>query len=269
MRPGPAGRNLAPRRRSIRPHEISIATTISQQWYYHRNLANPWRRPYHRAVPASRPAHSPRARLLAVGKTLFARVGYEQASTSTIAREAGTSESQLARCFGGKAGLLEAVFNEGWKPLTEAILRLVADAPDSRTAIVGSLTAVLTAFRRDPELACIFLFEGRRVRGERHEVALSSGFREFSGIVGRLIRRGQQDGAISRDLDDAAVASALMGAAEEMIREWVLAKRAGEAPPFPERAIQGVFAALVAGLASPASSSRPAKTTRGSSARGR
>ena len=41
--------------------------------------------------------HTSRSRLLAAGKTLFARHGYEQASTAAIAREAGTSESQLVR----------------------------------------------------------------------------------------------------------------------------------------------------------------------------
>ena len=40
-----------------------------------------------------------RTRLLASGKTLFARLGYEQTSTAAIAREAFTSESQLVRHF--------------------------------------------------------------------------------------------------------------------------------------------------------------------------
>ena len=48
-----------------------------------------------------------RSRLLNAGKSLFARNGYEQTSTAAIAREAGSSESQLIRYFGGKAGLLE------------------------------------------------------------------------------------------------------------------------------------------------------------------
>ena len=51
-----------------------------------------------------------RARLLAAGKSLFARLGYEFTSTATIARDAGTSESQLIRYFGSKAGLLETIF---------------------------------------------------------------------------------------------------------------------------------------------------------------
>ena len=59
-----------------------------------------------------------RDRLLSAGKTLFGRLGYEQTSTAAIAREAGTSESQLVRYFGGKSGLLEAIFNQAWEGLT-------------------------------------------------------------------------------------------------------------------------------------------------------
>ena len=58
---------------------------------------------------------------MTAGKMLFSRNGYEQTSTSAIAREAGTSESQLVRYFGGKSGLLEAIFNETWSNLSEVI----------------------------------------------------------------------------------------------------------------------------------------------------
>src|SRR3982751_1957287 len=63
--------------------------------------------------------YTSRTRLLAAGKELFAREGYEQASTAAIAKAAGTSESQLMRYFGGKAGLLDAIFNESWAPLND------------------------------------------------------------------------------------------------------------------------------------------------------
>lgn len=191
------------------------------------------------------PAQNPRARLLAAGKALFARLGYEHTSTSAIAREAGTSESQLVRHFGGKAGLLEAIYNEAWTSLNEVIQRLAAAAPDSRVAVTGVLSAFLGTFRRDPALARVFLFEGRRRRGERHEITLSSGFREFAGMFRRLIQRGQQDGTFPKDVDHAALASAMMGAAEGMMRDWLLAKLAGEPVPFSERAIPEFFTTLV------------------------
>src|SRR5215210_5259925 len=90
-----------------------------------------------------------RGRLLAAGKTLFSRNGYEQTSTAAIAREAGSSESQLIRYFNGKAGLLEAVFNDSWGSLTELIQQQVAEAEHGRDAILRILSLMIEAFGRD------------------------------------------------------------------------------------------------------------------------
>src|SRR5690242_21901453 len=57
-------------------------------------------------------------RILMAAKRLFASRGYENTSTVAIARQAGTSESQLMKHFGSKEGLLEAVFDEGWGRLS-------------------------------------------------------------------------------------------------------------------------------------------------------
>ena len=59
-----------------------------------------------------------RTRLLLSARKLFAESGYESTSTASIARMAGTSESQLIKHFGGKAGLLDAIFVDGWNTLT-------------------------------------------------------------------------------------------------------------------------------------------------------
>jgi len=190
-----------------------------------------------------------RARLLAAGKELFATAGYEQASTAAIARAAGTSESQLVRYFDGKAGLLEAIFNESWRPLNEQIQTVVAGSPQAREAVLSCLSALTKAFGSDPELAFLFLFEGRRPRGPNHEIALSKGYLQFAELVRALVRRGQQDGSFSPDLSAAAIAAAVMGGAEGMIRERLQAERSGKTRPFSDREIRRVFDCLLAGIA--------------------
>lgn len=192
---------------------------------------------------------SSRARILAAGKSLFARNGYEHTSTAAIAREALTSESQLVRYFGGKAGLLEGIFNASWKPLNAKMQPLLAGSRNAREAMVVVLSTIIGAFGEDSDLACISLFEGRRLRGSGPEVLLSTGFLEFSELLRGLVRRGQKDGSFGSDLSAAAIAAALIGAAEGMIRERLIAERTGTANPFPEREIRRVYAAMLAGLA--------------------
>ncbi len=195
-----------------------------------------------------------RTRLLASGKTLFARLGYEQTSTAAIAREALTSESQLVRHFEGKAGLLAAIFEESWRPLNDAIQSVVADAPNAREAVLAVLSTVVSAFAKDAEAAFLLLFEGRRVRGGA-EIVLSRGSVEFTEILQRLVRRGQRDGTFPASFSSAAVAAALIGAAEGMIREGLIARRAGRPSPYTEEEMVSVFTSMLTGLSAARTSS--------------
>ena len=186
-----------------------------------------------------------RGRLLLSGKTLFARNGYEQTSTSAIAREAGSSESQLVRYFSGKSGLLEAIFNESWKPLNETIGKIVIGSANSRQAIQAVLSVLTEFFGKDPDMAYLFLFEGRRIRGDLHAVLLSAGFLQFSELLSKLIQRGQADGTFRPHFNSAALTSALMGAAEGMMRDRVTAGRAGQPEPFNDEEIRRIFEAVL------------------------
>lgn len=178
-------------------------------------------------------------------KRLFAQQGYEQTSTAAIAREAGTSESQLVRYFGGKAGLLEAIFDESWSALVADMAHLrQAKAGEALTEVV---TRLITAFGSDPDLAFLFLFEGRRVRGQTRGPTLSKGFRAFVAVTRELIRRGRTDGTFG-DYNEEAVASALLGAAEGMIRDRLMLARAGATTTVNDDAVRRVFQAILHGL---------------------
>lgn len=187
-----------------------------------------------------------RGRLMTAGKTLFARNGYEQTSTAAIAREAGTSESQLVRYFEGKAGLLDAIFNESWKPLNERVEQ-IGSSSSGRDAVLEILSLLIEGLAADQELARLFLFEERRLRGS-NDVVISSGYARFVHLLRQVIQRGQADGTFRHEFDEAALAAALMGAAEGMIRERITAERAGRGSPFSDGEIRNVFTAMVEAL---------------------
>lgn len=183
---------------------------------------------------------------MASGKALFAQHGYEQTSTAAIARQAGTSESQLVRYFGGKSGLLEAIFNESWSALTTQMEPAAMQAQHSREALLRILNLILAVFDRDHDLASLFLFEGRRVRG--HEIALSKGFLSFYELVHQLIRQGQKDGSFRSDISVDILGSALLGCAEGMMRDRIIAKRTGQKADYDEAGIRSAFEAIVNAL---------------------
>src|SRR5687767_8778602 len=170
-------------------------------------------------------------------------------STAAIAREAGSSESQLIRYFGGKAGLLEAIFNDSWSALNDEVREQLGSAAHGRDAIVRILTLMIQAFSRDHDIAFLFLFEGRRTRGATHEVLLSKGFQKFSETLAAMIARGVEDGSFRSDIDPRILGSAMLGCAEGMIRDRVLAERNNQPNPFEDDAIVRTFTAMVNGLA--------------------
>ena len=193
-------------------------------------------------------APSSRERFIAAARELFLQHGYDGASTALIAREAGSAETQMVRLFGGKAGLLEAVFNESWAPLNSKLEAIASGARSGRDGILKVLAAMIAAFDADPNLAFLVLLEERRVRGDGKVVSISRGLSDFSGLVDLLIRRGQRDGSLAPSLDPAALRSAFMGAAEAMIRDRAIARREGRAESFSRSSIRSVFEFLLGGI---------------------
>ncbi|HXG87225.1 MAG TPA: TetR/AcrR family transcriptional regulator [Vicinamibacterales bacterium] len=191
---------------------------------------------------------SSRNRLLQAAKRLFAANGYEYTSTSAIARDAGTSESQLMRYFGGKSGLLEALFDEAWHDLNGRVTRVVDAAGSPREAITNLLQTITSVLARDPNLATLFLFEGRRVRGHGAQVRMSGGFIAFAEVARSLVRKGQAAREFDPRLDGAAVTSAIIGATEGMIRDRIIAKSGGSRG-FADREIQRTLESMLAGFA--------------------
>ena len=197
-----------------------------------------------------------RERMLQAAKSLFAKEGYEKASTSAIAREAGSSESQLVKHFGGKPGLLEAVLDRGWLEIAEQVNHALAFAP-TPIAKLGILShTMITFLDRDPALKQLLLLEGRRVRRQGAKVAISSGFVNFVQLVDGILTDMQQSGVLRPEVRPQAVRSALVGMLEGMMRDRMLAKTMGFPAEFSAGDVPLVLALVTNGLlASPAEAS--------------
>ena len=189
-----------------------------------------------------------RERLLQAAKRLFAAQGYEQTATSAIAREAGTSESQLMRYFGGKVGLLQALFDAAWIDLNARVKRATEAAPSNRDSILSALQTVSGVLARDPDLATLFLFEGRRLRGPRPRVHVSKGSIAFAELLKGGVRKAQTAREINPALDAGAITSSLIGAAEALIRDRLFSRSVGSRG-FAEREFRRTLEAMLDGFA--------------------
>jgi len=186
-----------------------------------------------------------RTRLLLSARKLFAENGYESTSTASIARMAGTSESQLIKHFGGKASLLDAIFVDGWNSLTTWLQQQLPPtmSPTERLRTIPRL--MFEALQRDPELRQLLLLEGRRIRKEGRLATLTDGFLGFVKLVDATLADMRNAGELREDLNPQAIRSALIGLTEGALRDQLLAERAGNPSEFTPENIGSLVDALV------------------------
>ena len=204
------------------------------------------------------PVASSHDRILASAKRLFASQGYEATSTMAIARLAGTSESQMMKHFGSKEGLLEAILDEGWKSMGGALKDVIA-MPDGAPKLLAMLGVVLKTLSEDPDLKELYLLEGRRIRREGRHVVLSPGYIDFVKMVDDVLKKMATAGQLKPGISSEAVRSGIMGMAEGMMRDQVLARRRGEfTAEYNDEDFRAVYAACLDGLTmKPKAAERP------------
>ena len=170
------------------------------------------------------PPLSSHDRILMAAKRLFAHNGYENTSTVAIAREAGTSESQLMKHFGSKRGLLSAILDHGWNSITERVQTVPASAPPA-DRLFSVLEALVTELESDSDLRNLMVLETGRVRKDNRDVIVSQGFQQFAEVIDRILGEMRDQGHIPPNLNLEAVRAAFIGMTSGLLRDQVLAQR--------------------------------------------
>jgi AcrR family transcriptional regulator len=183
-------------------------------------------------------------RILRAAKRLFAENGYENTSTVAIAREAGTSESQLMKHFGSKQGLLVAIFDRGWVAVGERI-KATNHSSSAADRLMSMLTAVSIEFENDPQLKVLSALESRRVRKDSSDILLSRGYRQFRELLDRTLIDMRTEGLVRADLNMDAVRAAVLGLADGLWRDQIIASRSGLAASYNFDDVQQVIEVLI------------------------
>jgi AcrR family transcriptional regulator len=199
------------------------------------------------AIVKSMPAVSSHDRILLSAKRLFARSGYENTSTVAIAREAGTSESQLMKHFGSKQGLLIAIFDRGWTSIIDRVQSTQGSAAASER-LFSALEAMVAELESDSDLKELAMLESRRVRKDNRDVLISRGFHQFAGIIDGLLGEMRNQGQVRTDVNLDAVRAALIGMTEGLLRDRVVAKRSELRAEYGYDDLKKVLEVVVASL---------------------
>jgi AcrR family transcriptional regulator len=179
-----------------------------------------------------------RDRVLAAAKELFSSGGYESTTTATIARQAETSESQLIKHFGGKEGILIAIFEQGWQRIApQFIATSVIREPREKLRVAFEL--MIQALEGDPQLAELMLLEGRRVRRGRDDVLITDGYRRFVALIEQILKELCAENGI-REVKPRVLASGLIGLFEGLLRDRMVQQRAKQ-PGWSVEEIKNLF----------------------------
>lgn len=196
----------------------------------------------------SMPLISSHDRILMAAKRLFALNGYENTSTVAIAREAGTSESQLMKHFGSKRGLLAVILDRGWADIAGRVQMLPNGTPPM-DRLFAALETVIIELEKDSELKNLLLLETRRVRKDNREVFISQGFQQFAQTVSAILREMRDQGQLSPDVNLAALRAAFIGMTEGLLRDQIVAQRSEFQASYSLEDLKKVLGMLVSSLA--------------------
>jgi AcrR family transcriptional regulator len=192
---------------------------------------------------------SSRDRILLSAKTLFAKNGFENTSTVAIARQAGTSESQLMKHFGSKQGLLFAILEQGWSAILHRAYALSSVPERSPQTLVGVLESLIVELDHDPEMKAVLVMEWRRARRENPVASPGEGYLQFTTLLENILKDLRQRGVLRPDVSVPATAAALFGCVEGILFEQVVGARDGRPVRYEAEDVRRVLDAFLFGLA--------------------
>jgi AcrR family transcriptional regulator len=160
-----------------------------------------------------------REEILDVAFELFVRKGYDRTSVREIARSTGLSQAGLLHHFSSKEELFVEVLRRRDERNNEAYRSKAGE-----DISVGGLVSVVAHNAQEPGLVRLYVTMSAESTDEESPARgfFEERYRWLRGEVAQDIRRQQERGELSGQLDPDAVASLLIAAADGLQIQWLL-----------------------------------------------
>ena len=180
-----------------------------------------------------------RGRLLQRARAVLSTSGPAALSLRTLARDCDTSTTAVYSLFGGKPGLLTALFDEAFRALGRQ-LATVTPGEDCLDDIVRLGQAYRSSALSDPHLFGM-MFAGETLLPAAAEARTAAG--TALGPLREFVERAVQHKALRPDTDPAAASLTLWAA----VHGWVTLQLRGFLPPGAERGFESTLRAVLDG----------------------
>jgi AcrR family transcriptional regulator len=189
-----------------------------------------------------------RRTIMAVAKRRFARFSYDGTSLSAIARASGLNTGELLRHYDSKLSILLAVLDEGWASINPRLTDIVVTSVNAREAMLSMLSVMMRVLEREEDLARLLLFEARHSHPATGVILLSRGHRRFVELVTEVALRGQRDGSFKAGHPPKVLASLMVGAVENLMRDQLVARQDQEKDSYSSAGVFKAFEAMISNL---------------------
>jgi AcrR family transcriptional regulator len=163
-----------------------------------------------------------KTRIVEAAARVFAQKGFFGTVVADIAVEAGVGKGTIYEYFKSKEDLFFAVFE--WlvnATGTEATVSVAAMQGSAAERLKAFGEALLKAWDDKGDLYTLVMefwaASGSSQMRERFKLAFREGYREYRAAIAALIEEGVASGEFRPDLDAAAIAAALVGAADALL----------------------------------------------------
>jgi AcrR family transcriptional regulator len=184
-----------------------------------------------------------RAKLLSQAQVTLSTSGPSGLSLRTLANDCGTSTTAVYSLFGGKRGLLTALFDDAFGRLGHQLAE-VHPGPDP----VDDLVRLSVAYRRgalaEPHLFAV-MFDGETVLPAAAEARTAAG--TALGPLREFVSRAVDQGVLRADTDPVAASVTLWAT----VHGWATLQLRGFLPPGAETLFENAVRAVLDGWRAP------------------
>jgi TetR/AcrR family transcriptional regulator, cholesterol catabolism regulator len=173
---------------------------------------------------------------LRAARRLFARKGFEQATTREIAEAADVGAGTLFLYTGKKEDLLVSIFAEDMRSVIDEALAM-ATAGGLLEQLLRVFGALIAHHEQDPGLARVFVKELPFVEDRHH--LLGETMSTLLGGIARLVAQAQAAGELAATVQPADLADNLFALYFRQLQQWL-----GGGASSPERRDEALRAAL-------------------------
>ncbi len=159
-------------------------------------------------------------RILEAAIKVFAEQGFFQSTIAQIAKEAGVADGTIYLYFKNKDDILVQFYEYKTRQIFERFREEVDRPGTAEDKLRYLIRAHLKEFQKDRNMAIVYQAETHQNRRLGHE-QIREMSKMYRDIISRVVERGQEEGAIRKDLYMGLVKRFINGAVDEVINSWI------------------------------------------------